>query len=271
MNNSLFSNGGKFVTYATALGLLIVPVMSGCSHDTPIPPADGQALMQFVDMNGQPVIAGQVLTNKGGYAISNGQSLVEWSDNANDATISAPGYVQRGTFAENKEYIMIPNNWNAFFADAWIAGLNGTNKFAGTIKYFIDGPTNDDDYNRVKSSFENMLNQCSLPYQQVFNSGEENYVIHLNETHTNHGEVYNNGIISRAFVYLEDKVIQAWIDHEMACGLVHCDEALGVPEPSVIASSSEWSGFRPADVKIIKAIYNRTWSLVSLGSEQERK
>ena len=265
---AFIKNGGKFVAYATALGLLIVPTMSGCNHKDPIIPHGGSANVSFVDMNGTPLVSGQILYdgNTKSATIVNGQASLKW-DNSDDMQIMIPGYVQRGSFAENKEYMMMPNNWNAFFADGNIAGRDGTNKFAGQIKARIDGPTDDPDYNRAKNIFEKDMNKLGASYTLV-DSGE-NYKIILNANENTHGETTNNGIISYAEVKLKDNFDETSADHEFVCATMHVDEpAQSGPEETAIADTSLVTS---ADIKIYKAFYNRKNSKVTIGSEQENR
>lgn len=264
-----------FLSKLIILAPLLVFIVLDCNKSTPVEINGGQAVMQFVDMDGNSIPSGQVTTDAGTFTIANGRTSVEWTG-SDAATVVIPGFVQRGTFVEDKIFIMIPNSWNEFFSNGNIAGYyEGTRKFnieTDMIRYFIDGPTEDTDYNVAKFRLERILNQCGFPYKQVMTVGECNYKIWLNYSNYLGGATINDkGIITFVNVYLRDGVEPERSDHELAKVLINGDEVLGCPEPSIIASSSEPGGFQPGDLKIIKAVYNRLHSKIQMGSEQENR
>lgn len=244
------------------------------------PPVNGykNATLYILDFYQNSVTGGGVETDKGSYAITNGVSNIEY-DSSIRCTINVPGYVKRETNIQNaKDYILVPSEWEAFFAHNNIGGM-GTSKFVDTIKTYIDGSVSDPDYETVKQrlaiSGEGRANNL------VDNIDDANFIIHLNSDTNGHAENLSNGIIEKCNIFLKDsetggfdpvhRPFYATVDEEIAQGLTHTEDCfLNPPEGNNSCIAGYTKGWKPIDKRIMDALYNRDYSTFS-GAGYERE
>ncbi len=266
----------KFIsTLGKIIGL--TSVLSACKECDPDPftPIGGNATIGIYDFYQGPATSGSVTTDKGNYGISGGISSIEYNTSTR-CTINVPGnVVWEANIRDLNNYIMVPLNWEQFFAHNNIGG-NGTNKFTAAINTYIDGDPNDPDYSIVLQRLavvgdgraNNLVNSASAA----------NFIIHLKSNRNGHSETVGGGVISKCEIYLRNSADQFYTlaiaaDEEIAEGLTHTgDVPLGIipveGQNSCIAGAHQ--GWQPIDKLIMDALYSRKSStFYGNGTEKE--
>ena len=244
--------------------------LANCKGSPESPTPNGNASLLIYDFYQNPVTGGSVTTDKGTYGISNGVSDIEQST-SNRCEINVPGNVRIHTPITNgREYILIPSEWERFFAHNNIGGT-GTNKFVNSINTYIEGNTNDPDYNLVKERLK--VAGSGRANNLVNKKDQANFIIYLNQNEDSHGEEINNGTITKCTIYLQNNTLVTHIDEEIAQGLTHTDDvplANSPPEASESCIAGRGRGWKTIDKYIMDALYKRNFSKFSgFGYETE--
>jgi len=257
--------------------LIIYGVGCGKKNNvTPNGPDHGTATLYIYDFHQNPVTGGSVDTDKGRYGIANGVSNIEYNI-SNRCEIDVPGFVKWEAYIKDgRDYILVPSEWEQFFAHNNI-GRRGTHKFTSPILTYIDGPTDDPDYETVKQRLA--ISGSGRANNLVNDINSANFVIHLNTNYNDHGEHVSGGVINDCDIRLKDgqkpQFYPLWIaaDEEIAEGLTHSDDVSFsiIPaegQDSCIAGAHK--GWQNIDKLIMDAIYSRKYS-VFYGNGTERE
>ncbi len=235
-------------------------VIAACKKSNPYEPDPiiKSALLYIKDFYGNAITGGVVDTDKGRYPITNGVCTAEYN-NSTECEINVNNHVKwRNRLENGREHILIPTEWERFFAHSNIAA-GGTYKFNSNILTYIDGNISDPDYSLAKSRLA--VSGSGRAGQNFVDSADEaNFIVHLNSDRTSHAEPgASNGNITRCDVYLKNNVPWERIDEEIAQGLTHTGNALASAPSEGIDSciGGALRGWQDIDSKIMNAFYNR--------------
>ncbi len=241
---------------AKAGGSLLLLKLAQCKTNESVVGGSGSAQPKPVAYDGvTPLTEATIRTDMGTYSVG---EVAQWINNPM-GTIMAAGYITREAKLSSRDFIMVPTSEEGFYSDVNVA-QKGTHKFAGDVKVYIDGPTGTD-YTNVKDRFS-VVAGASYAHSYVGSEGEANFVVRLDQDTTNHGEVVENGIISKTTVKLEPGAANREIDEEIAQGLLHVgNSTYGIPTTGSSCIAGDGQGWNEkVDRPIMNAFKNRDYS-----------